>query len=248
MYPIVVLILLILWNSRRNKDANHELKLEKPEPFTSKQTISLSLVGVMIIIVLGFPMLQGFFPNVEWITFVNSKIDISFIALLLALVSYMLKLADPKEVTKSIPWNTIWLVCGVGVLVEVAVEAGAIEVLSGFVNSFPPILIPVAMCFIGGIMSFFSSTLGVVAPLMFPMVVAISITSGISPSLLFVATIIGAQSTTLAPFSTGGTLIMSSSALDDDERESLYHSFLYIATPLCLLFACVATLIIQMFF
>ena len=97
-------------------------------------------------------------------------------------------------------------------------------------------------------MSIFSSTLGVVAPLMFPMIPGIVAATGLNPSLIVVAIIIGAQSTALAPFSTGGSLILGSSGLEEKEQQRFYNDLLYKATPLCLLFAMVATAVLMLIY
>lgn len=200
-----------------------------------------------MVIVLGIPMLATFMPENETIQFINSRTDITLLAVVFAIAAYLLKLAEdkPKEVMAKIPWNTLWLVSGVGMLIDVAVEAGTIDLLASMINNMPSFIVPIAVTIIAGIMSIFSSTLGVVAPLMFPMIAGIIEPTGYSASLIAVAIIIGAQSTALAPFSTGGSLILGNSGLSEEDSKKFYNDLLYKATPLGLGFAIVATLILM---
>ncbi|WNC13715.1 SLC13 family permease [Brevibacillus brevis] len=192
-------------------------------------------------------MLATFLPENKAIHFINSRTDITLLAVVFAIAAYLLKLAEdkPKEVLARVPWNTLWLVSGVGMLIDVAVKAGTIDLLASLINNMPSILVPIAVTIIAGIMSIFSSTLGVVAPLMFPMIAGIVGPTGYSASLIAVAIIVGAQSTALAPFSTGGSLILGNSGLSEEVSRKFYNDLLYKATPLGLGFAIVATLILM---
>lgn len=248
IYPIFIMLILMFLDRKKNQIT--ELNIEKPESFTKKQKVNISLIILLMVIVLGVPMLANFMPNNETIQFINSRTDITLLAVVFAIASYLLKLAEdkPKEVMARIPWNTLWLVSGVGMLIDVAVEAGTIDLLASLINNMPSIIVPIAVAIIAGIMSIFSSTLGVVAPLMFPMIAGIIEPTGYSASLIAVAIIIGAQSTALAPFSTGGSLILGNSGLSEEESKKFYTDLLYKATPLGLGFAIVATLILMFIF
>ncbi|MBD8025049.1 SLC13 family permease [Ureibacillus sp. Re31] len=245
IYPIFIMLILMFFD-RKNSQID-ELNIEKPERFSKKQKVNISLIILLMVIVLGVPMLATFMPENETIQFINSRTDITLLAVVFAIVAYILKLAgnQSKEVMTRIPWSTLWLVSGVGMLIDVAVEAGTIDLLASMINNMPSFIVPIAVTVIAGIMSIFSSTLGVVAPLMFPMIAGIIAPTGYSASLIAVAIIIGAQSTALAPFSTGGSLILGNSGLSEEESKKFYNDLLYKATPLGLGFAIVATVILM---
>lgn len=246
IYPIFIMLILMFFD-RKNSQVG-ELNIEKSEGFTKIQKINISLIIFLMVIVLGVPMLANFMPTNETIQFINSRTDITLLAAVFAIVAYLLKLAGekPKDVMTRIPWNTLWLVSGVGMLIDVAVEAGTIDLLASLINNIPPFFVPITVTIIAGIMSIFSSTLGVVAPLMFPMIAGIIESTDYSPSLIAVAIIIGAQSTALAPFSTGGSLILGNSGLGEEDSKKFYSDLLYKATPIGLGFAIVATLILML--
>lgn len=245
IYPIFIMLALMFFD-RKNSQIG-DLNIEKPEGFTKVQKVNISLIILLMVMVLGMPILAKFMPENAAIQFINSRTDITLLAMVFAIVAYLLKLAGNKqnEVMARIPWGTLWLVSGVGMLIDVAVEAGTIDLLASLINNLPPIIIPLAVVIIAGIMSIFSSTLGVVAPLMFPMIAGIIGPTGYSASLIAVAIIIGAQSTALAPFSTGGSLILGNSGLSEEESKKFYKELLYKATPIGLAFAVIATVILM---
>lgn len=245
IYPIFIMLILMFFDRKNSQIA--ALNIEKPEGFSKKQKVNIFLIILLMIFVLGVPMLATFLPENKAIHFINSRTDITLLAVVFAIAAYLLKLAEdkPKEVLARVPWNTLWLVSGVGMLIDVAVKAGTIDLLASLINNMPSILVPIAVTIIAGIMSIFSSTLGVVAPLMFPMIAGIVGPTGYSASLIAVAIIVGAQSTALAPFSTGGSLILGNSGLSEEVSRKFYNDLLYKATPLGLGFAIVATLILM---
>lgn len=248
IYPIFVLLVLMFFDRKNSQMA--ELVIEKPGRFSIKQKLNITLIIFLMLIVLGVPMLANFMPDNGTIQFINSNTDITLLAVVFAILAYLLNLAEdkPKEVMARVPWNTIWLVSGVAMLIDVAVEAGTIDLLASMINNIPFIFVPIAVTIIAGIMSIFSSTLGVVAPLMFPMIASIADSSGYSASLIAVAIIIGAQSTALAPYSTGGSLILGNSVLNEEDSKKFYTDLLYKATPLGLAFSVVAIIILTFIF
>lgn len=219
---------------------NIQIEENQPEPFTVKQKTSLIMIIMMMAIVLVFPILNLIFPDNANISFINNKIDISFIAIIFALISLILKLADEKKVVALVPWGTLIMICGMGMLISVAVKTGVIDILSGWISGNVPIwMIPVIICIIGAIMSIFSSTLGVVTPTLFPIVPAIAVASGIEPALLFVCIVVGAQATAISPFSSGGSLVLGS-APETINKQDLFNQLLFKAVPIGMAAAIVA--------
>ncbi|HDX6207228.1 TPA: SLC13 family permease [Acinetobacter baumannii] len=226
--PIAVLGIYTLWNRKSNSIVIED---QKPEPFDKKQKQSIFLIILMMSIVLVFPILHLVFPDVKTISFLNSKIDIAFLAITFSLISLLMKLADEKKVIALVPWGTLIMICGVGMLIALGVKLGIITTLSEWLaNNVPVWVIPVLLCLISAIMSVFSSTLGVVAPTLFPIVPALALTSGLNPLVLFICIVVGAQSTAISPFSSGGSLIMASAPADIDKTK-FFNQLLFKAIP-----------------
>ncbi|WP_416189851.1 SLC13 family permease [Neisseria sp. CCUG17229] len=242
LVPIVVLGAYSLWNRR---SSTIQIDAEKPEPFDLKQKQSIYLIVILMTIVLLFPILHLLLPQNEWIAAMNKKMDIGFLAILFTLISMAMKLADEKKVIALVPWNTLLMICGMGMLIGIGVKAGVIEAFSGWVSGNVAFwLIPVVLCCIGAIMSVFSSTLGVVAPTLFPIIPAIAIHSGLEPALLFTAVVVGAQATAISPFSSGGSLILGS-APEGIDKNKLLNSLLFRAIPIGLVAALIAVVLAQ---
>ncbi len=235
--PIAVLGIYTLWNRKSNSIVIED---QKPEPFDKKQKQSIFLIILMMSIVLVFPILHLVFPDVKTISFLNSKIDIAFLAFTFSLISLLMKLADEKKVIALVPWGTLIMICGVGMLIALGVKLGIITTLSEWLaNNVPVWVIPVLLCLISAIMSVFSSTLGVVAPTLFPIVPALALTSGLNPLVLFICIVVGAQSTAISPFSSGGSLIMASAPADIDKTK-FFNQLLFKAIPVGVIAALIA--------
>ncbi|EPF6520081.1 SLC13 family permease [Acinetobacter baumannii] len=235
--PIAVLGIYTLWNRKSNSIVIED---QKPEPFDKKQKQSIFLIILMMSIVLVFPILHLVFPDVKTISFLNSKIDIAFLAITFSLISLLMKLADEKKVIALVPWGTLIMICGVGMLIALGVKLGIITTLSEWLaNNVPVWVIPVLLCLISAIMSVFSSTLGVVAPTLFPIVPALALTSGLNPLVLFICIVVGAQSTAISPFSSGGSLIMASVPADIDKTK-FFNQLLFKAIPVGVIAALIA--------
>ena len=241
--PVILLGGYSLLNARNSKIA---IQATVPEPFDSKQKQSIMLIFIMMAIVLIVPISNLLMPQVAAIQFLNARIDIGFIAIIFALISLFLKLGDEKAVIALIPWNTLIMICGVGMLIRLGVEVGVVYELTEWLSSNVPIwMIPILVFVISAIMSIFASTLGVVAPTLFPMPLAIA--SGISPLLLFTCIVVGAQSSSLSPFSSGGSLMLGASQVVI-EKDKLFNALLFKAVPLDICVGIVAILIIQFIF
>ena len=193
----------------------------------------------MILIVLVFPILNIILPDVTWISYINARMDVGLVAIVFSVLALFMKLAPQKEVIAKVPWNTIIMICGVGMLIGVAIEAGTIDLLASWAGSSLPVwLIPIAFSIIAAIMSFFSSTLGVVCPALFPLVPALAVSTGVSPMILYTCIVIGAQSSAISPFSSGGSLVLGSCSTEE-ERNAMFPRLLFLAVPVSVLSATV---------
>lgn len=235
----LILVTIFRFGFKENRNIGKGVTFKKPEAFTKDQKITLSLMMIMMVVVLIFPLMQILMPGNAAIQYVSSKVDVGLVAIVFAVIALLLKLAPQKEALAKIPWNTIVMIAGAGMLIAVAVEAGTIDALSTWIGSnVPKPLVPIAFSIVGAIMSFFSSTTGVVAPALFPLIPNLAASAGLSSSALFACTIIGAQSSAISPFSSGGSLILGSTPKEED-RNMLFNRLLMVAVPISVLFGAV---------
>lgn len=195
----VLLITIFKFGVKANRNIGEGVVFKKPEAFTGKQKTTLTLMIVMMIVVLAFPLLKIFMPSQPFIKYMAGKIDVGLVAIIFAVIALLLDLAPQKEAIAKIPWNTIVMIAG-------------------------------AFSIIGAIMSFFSSTTGVVTPALFPLIPGLASSTGIAAPVLFACTVLGAQSSAISPFSSGGSLILGSSPKEEDRNE-LFNRLLLIAVP-----------------
>lgn len=239
--PIIVLGLMMLFTSKRNSIIDAE-DIVKPEIFNAIQKKTLSLISLMIIVVLFFPVLQIFMPEMAIIKFLEKTIDVGLVAIIFTTIGLLLNIGSEKDIIKNVPWGTLIMVCGVGMLIAVAIKAGTVKMIASAVSTnIPTVIVPAVMAILGGFMSFFSSTTGVVTPALFPLVSGLSETTGINEAILFSSIVIGAQATAISPFSSGGSLMLST--VSEDERENMFGDLMFKGAPICLGAAIVYTFI-----
>ena len=186
-----------------------KIELERPEPLNKKQkqTLALILIVLILVVVPAFVNLVAPNPVTTWMT---SYMDIKMLAVIGAIVAAALKLADEKEVLlKRVPWGVIVIVSGMVMLINVALTAGAIQVVAEWIGEYMPAgLVSAFMCFLGGFLSFFmggAEAFAIVATMM----PSIAASSGVTIALMYISYVVGSSCTSISPFSMGGSLIMS---------------------------------------
>ena len=230
---ILFVICYFLFRGFRAKPSN----MEKPEPFNRKQLTTMSLILAMLLIIVIPNILKGVTGNAAIGAFAD-KLDITFLAVILSIVGIILKIGDEKKALAGVPWHTILMMCGVGMLIGVASEAGALEYLSTYIGqNFDPAMVPFAICLVAGVMSFFSSTMGVVLPALYPLVFAICSLSGANPVILFSVIPIAACLTGISPVSLAGGLALANT--EESKRNRMFFTLFLCAAGflICVLLA-----------
>lgn len=231
----LILIAVFRFGFKENRNIGKGVTFKKPDAFTGEQKKTLSLMIIMMVVVLIFPLLKVLMPGIDAIKYISGKVDVGLVAIIFAVIALYLKLAPQKEAIARIPWNTIVMIAGAGMLIAVAVEAGTIDALSVWIGSnVPKPLVPIAFSIVGAFMSFFSSTTGVVTPALFPLIPSLAASTGLSSATLFACTVIGAQSSAISPFSSGGSLILGSTPKEEDRNE-LFNRLLMVAVPISII-------------
>ena len=143
---------------------------------------------------------------------IGFKLDTGLTAFVAASILILLGAADEKKAIKGIPWGTLVFICGVGTLISVINTLGGISLISDFLTSLmgPKTATPI-LAATSGILSWVSSTTGVVMPALFPIASEVVVQF---PTLNYMELIAAITATSFAaaisPLSTGGAIIMSS--------------------------------------
>lgn len=199
--------------------AEAPLKFKELPKFNKQQVITLAGVACLV---LGVLIL---------------KLNVGLMAFLVAGILSFFKVAKEKDAVTNIPWGTLLLITGVGVLMNVAIELKGIKLLAAFLgtlmneNTASPIIGLTA-----GIMSWFSSTSGVVMPTLIPTVSELVKTIGgnnVNPIDLISAITNTAHTAGLSPLSTGGALALASyvsnTHVSEEEQQKLFIKMFAIA-------------------
>ncbi|GLH30699.1 MULTISPECIES: SLC13 family permease [Pseudomonas] len=230
--PLLVIGVFVFLTGHGRALKASAIAVEAPAALNSQQRTTLWLTLAMMLMVLAAPVASIALPGNATVAFINAKVDIGLIASLFSVIALLLKLGDERKAMATVPWGTLIMICGVGMLISVAIKAGTIDILASWIGtSIPPIMVPVVFGAVAAFMSIFSSTLGVVTPALFPMVLPIAQNMGIEPMILFIAIVAGAQATSISPFSSGGSLILGSCS-NEKSRASLFPQLLFKAAPI----------------
>ena len=241
----LLLITVFRFAIKQNRSIGKGITFEKPEEYTPVQKKTLQLILIMMAVVLVFPLLKLFVPNVKFISNIAGKVDVGLVAVIFAVIALMMKLAPQKDIIAKVPWNTIIMIAGAGMLIAVAVEAGTVKMLSNWIGAnVPTALIPFAFSIVAAFMSFFSSTTGVVTPALFPLIPALAATAGINPAVLFTCTVLGAQSSAISPFSSGGSLVLGG-CNNEEQRNELFNRLMFVAVPVSICLCAVYNVVVS---
>lgn len=206
---IFTCIIYIMYKGYKVK-ADNPLKLSDIPKFNRNQLMTIIAIIVMVVFCIGF------------------KFDTGLFAFVAAAVLILLGAADEKKAIKGIPWGTLVFICGVGALVNVINKLGGIDLISDFLTSLMSerTAAPI-MAATSGVLSWVSSTTGVVMPALYPIAADVaSKFNGANYVELISAITATSFAAAISPLSTGGAIIMSSySAAKETTTEEMNNMF-----------------------
>lgn len=145
------------------------------------------------------------------------KMDVGISGFIIGVFLILMKVDTEKNVLKIIPWNTIVMVTGVGVLMSFVISSGGIKLLTEYLSA---IMTNRTAGMISGVMagsmSWFSSTLGVVLPTLLPTVGGIieNLGSNIPPGDIVTSIAVTSSFAGFSPMSTIGALVIAALSSD----------------------------------
>ncbi len=173
------------------------------------------------------------------------SVNVGLAAICMAVFLTVLKAGNEEVALKKMPWGTLLLVTGVGILISVVTQLGGIALLSDCLSKLMTPFIATAMItLLAGVMSWFSSASGVVMPTLIPTVPALVATiPGLDPVAMAVGICIGANLAPFSPLSTCGGLMLAaytSSGVDQQSRNKMFAQLFALSAGAVLLGAIVA--------
>lgn len=145
-------------------------------------------------------------------------IDVGLLALSIATVICILFPAECKGSVGQVAWPTVLLICGIVTYVSLMETIGTIDMLGESVADIGvPLLAAFVICLIGGAVSAFASTTGILGALI-PLAVPFLLAGEVGAVGMIIALAISSSVVDSSPFSTSGALVVASSGADVRDR------------------------------
>lgn len=222
VFGIIFAISYILFRGWKTGKAVGGEELTNPGAPTHQQVVCL-VMALAALIFLIVPSLLGTFTGNAAMKFISGKSDPGFVYLILGVICIFLRYGEDRSIiSKRIPWPLVLMIGGMAILIGLLGVTGATDYMAELLaSSVPAVAIAPALSSIGGFLSMFSDSLGAVIPLLASMIPSVlSSNPQLSAALLISAACIGTMMTGFAPFSTGGSLLLS--FIDEKERNKYF--------------------------
>lgn len=194
------------WKLEEVEDSQEEIP-----KFNKKQWISLLGLAILAVGVLFF----------SW--------NVGLTGFLVGSVLIALGCGNEKAALRVVPWNVILMVLGVGILMNIISISGGIDILVGAMEKImgAKTASPI-MALVAGVMSFFSSGLGVVFPTLVPTASGLATGLGADALELVAVIVIGGTVSGFTPISTTGALIMAGVAQQENAEERFPQNRMFV--------------------
>jgi di/tricarboxylate transporter len=151
-------------------------------------------------------------------------LNVGLVAITIAVLLTILFPKDQARAVDQVHWSTVLLICGVVTYISVLQKGGAVTYVGDSVSHLAaPLLGALLLCYVGGVVSAFASTVGVLGAII-PLAVPLLLVGKIDTSGVVAALAISSSIVDVSPFSTNGALVVASAHGID--RVSLYRQLL----------------------
>ncbi|WP_432789326.1 SLC13 family permease [Brevibacterium sp. K11IcPPYGO002] len=174
--------------------------------FTGTQVFTIACIIGLVVAVIGLAI-AGKEPDIGVLAFAFGAI---------------LTFVDPASGKKAIPqidWSTVLLVGGIITYVGVLEHMGAVDLLGdGAASIGTPIIAALVICIIGGVVSAFASTTGILAALV-PLALPLVANGGVTGWTVICALAVCSSIVDVSPFSTVGATFVAT--VEESQRERM---------------------------
>lgn len=174
-----------------------------------KQWLTISIIGLWIVGVVGF------------------KLSVGMAAFAAAAVVVLARAADEQVAVRRVPWGVIVMVCGVTVLIALLERTGGMELFTSLLATLAsPATVNGVVAFVTGLISSWSSTVGVVLPVFLPAVPSlVAKVGGGDPLAVALSINVGGSMVDVSPLSTLGALCVAAVG-DPAEARTVFRQLL----------------------
>jgi Na+/H+ antiporter NhaD/arsenite permease-like protein len=191
-----------LWRAKK-PELGAEAVAPAVEPFTGGQLATLGGIAALIGAVIAF------------------KVDLGLGAFVVGSLLVLFKAADEGKAIKNMPWNTILMVTGVTVLVNLMSDVGGMDLFAKLIAKMSTAsTVTLVAGFWSGLVSAYASTTGVILPAFLPMAPPLLKQVGGTDLLALVSSIIVCGFIVdLSPLSTTGAVFISNAGPKADKNK-----------------------------
>jgi Na+/H+ antiporter NhaD/arsenite permease-like protein len=151
-------------------------------------------------------------------------LDVGLLALSVVLVLSLVSPSTTRDAVDKVAWSTVLLICGIVTYVSLLEDIGTVDYLGRGVASIGlPLIGALLICFIGGAVSAFASTTGILGALI-PLAVPFLQTGQVGAIGLIAALALSSSVVDASPFSTSGALTVASAPTE--QREMVFKRLL----------------------
>lgn len=192
----------------RDGSRSGETPVAAPQPFTGRQWFTLGVLVALLLAVIVF------------------RVDVALGAFTAATILTLSGAADEEAAIKAMPWGMIVMVCGVTTLVGLLERTGALDrVVDMLVGVSTATTVTGVIAFVTGVVSAYSSSVGVVLPTFLPMSAGLAERLGADPLAIASSINVGAHMVDVSPLSTLGALCLAAAPPGED-RQALFNKVL----------------------
>jgi di/tricarboxylate transporter len=158
-----------------------------------RHVVTVTVIGLWIVGVVGF------------------KLSVGMAAFAAAAVIILARIADETSSVRRVPWGVIIMVCGVTVLISLLEKTGGMELFTSLLARMAsPATVNGVVAFTTGLISSWSSTVGVVLPVFLPAVPGlVAKVGGGDPLAVALSINVGGAMVDVSPLSTLGALCVA---------------------------------------
>lgn len=209
LYAAILYFFVFKWHAHKTAAPAADAQEETIPPFSAKQIATLAGIAVTALLTALL------------------KINVGLAAFSVAVILTVIGAANEGAALKKVPWNTLVMITGVGILISLVTELGGIELLSkGLSALMGPVTATPIMTVLAGVMSWFSSASGVVMPTLIPTVPTIAATlQGVNPLVMTVGLCVGAHLAALSPLSSCGGLMLAAYSSEHPDPKDRNKTF-----------------------
>lgn len=168
------------------------------------------------------------------------KVDVAAASIVGASILLIVGVMKDKKAILTVNWNTLMLVAGMYMLIQVVTACGGIDLVSNVIMKMVTSKSGTGvMCTLSGLLAVVTSSSGVVMPTLLPVCRSIAASTGVSVNTLAAGVCIGANCAFYSPFSVLGSMTMSMYP-DNVDRDKIFIRHLQL-TGASIVFAALLT-------